>query len=536
MPTGAIDLYRLEGVSLSNGTYPLRGGTDPTPWKTVTGRYLTDLRQSIKLPYQAGMESVNILRFGGAWWWVLSMDTSTDQGRSVVMVVSYNAPTSLLIKGTTVNGAWGRLPTSSARIQRQAISSPMEHTKTWELPKLPKSAGQIYWVQATVQETATGGDATLTHRLGCFVTYSEAGDTSEEVAYATGKSYPSLADILTDAEGVYGVTADSILDISISVRCPWQWTYASGGVITLDSKTATAISVREGSKGVLYEIDKDPAFLAQVVGWSTFMTLDGITDLEYASGQITLRTEDTATVASYTPTTVSAESAWQIYTISDLTGVYTYIKANGYLSCIQEGHLPWSGTSWEQYRAYQLAYDRQAMEQSIDYAHQRQSLAIAEAGVNTLNSVAMGAMGGNPLSIITGAISGVAGLGIQTWASGEEQRIADSEARDTQALAERRAMGGPSTPYNTGYGLIYCATTVRTPASIWLEMPKGLTTELDDAYTAWFGHPSDHVGRVTVGAGYYRGEIYGEVFGHETGPRYDRLVEVARNGFRFKEV
>lgn len=536
MPTGLIELVRIKGTSLASGCYPVIKTAPVALWR-AQGRYLDDLRQVIKIPYTSSLPVANFMRFGGRYWWILSYDTSTDAERSASVLVSYCPTASLLEPGQQIYGAWSRTPTeTSPHLQRQAVGGPLKHTKTWVLPKLPEVAGnQYFWLQATIQETQADSTSTLTHRIGCFVSYKTNGDTHSTLAWTDGRqtySYPSLAQVLEDADGVFGASPDSILDISISVRSPWQYETGSAGTIWLVTDAGEPAEVTSRGKGYVYEIDKSSTLLVHLVPFSGSPQPASLTTSEMASGSITLRTEDTAAIATYQPSMATADNS--LYVLSDLTGVYTYVVYGGYTSCIQEGHLPWSGTSWDTYKAYSLAYDREAMEQSIDYAHRRQSLAIAEASVNTLNSVAMGAMGGNPMSIITGAVSGVAGLAIQSWASGEELRISDAEARDTQALAERRAQGGPSTPYNTGYGLIYCARNVKTPASLWLEVPEALTDEIDANYTAWFGFPSDLVGPINVTNGYLSGEIIS--ISESDGPMLDRLIEVIRSGCRLKII
>lgn len=538
MPTGVIELLKIPGVSLASGIYPLIGASAPGAWWSITGRYVSDLTQSIRVPYRQGVHEVNMVRFDGSYWWIIAIDTSTDAERSAVLTVTYCAPTSLLRSGDAVSAVWSRTPEeTSAWLQRQAISAPLKHARTWELPTLPKTTlYQIYWVQATVQETETSGDATLTHRLGCFVSADGDGAASLALTHKSDGAYPKLSDILTDAPGVFGTTADSILDISISIRCPYLYTDDGAAQIYVDKIDASgeAAPTVKLTKGAVYDLDSDD-FRLHTSGWVTYLTTD-LTSLERASGTVTLRTEDTSPIATYPPSQSGGTRAWKIYTLSDLTGVYTYVSCEGYTSCIQEGHLPWSGTSWEQYRAYSLAFDRQAMEMSIGYAHQRQAQGLASAAASSASNVAMGAIGGSPASIATGGLSALVGFGLQAWAQSEELRISDAEARDTQALAERRAMGGPSTPYNSAYGLIYCLVCWRTPASIWLEMPDGLTSAQDSAYTAQLGYPSELIGELSVQEGYYRGSLISSDASVPTGPRFDKLVNTFRNGFRFKEV
>lgn len=513
--------------------YPVISGT-PAPVKSFAGRYLEDLAQTIKVPYFEGISTCNMARFGGSWWWIVAYDTSTDQGRSISMAVTYCAPTSMLTKGQRMYGAWSRTATeTSPWMQRMAVNGSLTHTKTANLPKLqPDASGNPrFWVQCTYT-AQTGSESAEVRRAGCFVTFAPGrlGISTKAIGDAI---YPTLAAILREAGTVFGTSSDSITDISISARCPWM-TGGDTERIYLLGSNGLPLEPSTGTKGQIYRIDED-AIENFLTPWSTTFGFPSLTALEVASGTVTLRDASGTNIGTFPA--YSTED-FGVYTLSDYTGVYTYVTWEGYIMCLQEGHLPWSGTSWEQYRAYSLSYDRQAMEQSIDFAQERARLGLAEAGANAVSSVAMGAMGGNPLSIATGAISGAVSFGIQAWATGEEQRISESEARATQALSERRAMGGPTSGYNTAYGLIYCQRYYLTPAAMWLEMPDELTSARDAAYTQWFGYPSDYIGDIELTDGYWQGQIISPGTGglsiSADGPKWDKMIDTFKNGLRLR--
>ena len=101
-------------------------------------------------------------------------------------------------------------------------------------------------------------------------------------------------------------------------------------------------------------------------------------------------------------------------------------------------------------------------------------------------------------------------------------------------MAERRAEGQPSTPYNAGYGLSYCVKSCLNPCAVWVEMPAGLTSSIDQDYTTCFGYPAEGLRSITVQEGYIKGRIYDN--GVTRGPRFDRMNEALQNGILFKEV
>ena len=540
MPKRDVEFLQMP-CSLSSGEYPLLTSSAQSlaghTKATLTCKVLDDLRQKIKVPAFSGWSDCNMVRMGGNLYWILEANTSTDSESSVEMIVSYCGPSSIIHKGDNIVGTFERLPANKcAWLKRTPMSGSPKHTRTIELPNLGYQLGdKLYWVQVTYQET-TSSDTVATKRAGYFVTWNATRNTLDTSyaranigAEAPGK-YISLKTTLSDIADALGTTASSVLDVSISERCPFAY-YAGTNTINLTVAGAEVYPTMGGTDGFYYDLDKvyDEGYLSQ---WTTTQTIT-LTDLEQGCGTITIRDESTASIGEI-PASYGTSITLDIRTVSDFTGVTTYVSYGGYQVALPEGKLPWNGTAWEEYRAYSLAYDRQAMNNSINYANQRVAVGIATNAASSIQSAATGFIGGDPLGAVAGAVGGAASFAISTWASYEDARISNSETRATQALAERRAEGQPSTPYNAGYGLSYCVKSCLNPCAVWVEMPAGLTESIDQDYTTCFGYPAEGLRSVTIQEGYIKGRIYDN--GVTRGPRFDRMNETLQNGILFKEI
>lgn len=542
MPIRSVEFLQMP-ASQSSGEYPLLTSSSQSlasyTVSTQRCRVTDDLRQMIRTAAFTGWSDCNMIRMNGWLYWVLEANTSTDSQASVEFVVSYCGPSSVLHKGDSVVGCFSRLPTNKCTwLKREPKSGPSEHTRTIELPNLGLQLGyKLYWAQVTYQNTDTTTDTVVTKRAGFFVGYGgEELDYSVRcnIGLSSPGMYPSIQDLLSNVADILGTTASSVLDVSVSERCPYKTivTTATASCINLEVSGAAVIPTSpSGTTKYVYDLDSvsDEGPFEQ---WTESKTIT-LSTLEQGCGTVTVRDSSGASVAEI-PARYGSPLTMSVTCISDLTGVSTVIESGGYLITLPEGHLPWNGTAWEEYRAYSMSYDRQAMENTIDFTSQRQSVALAQSAASSIQSAATGFIGGDPLGAVAGAVGGAASFAISAYATAEDTRISTAEARATQALAERRAEGQPSTPYNPGYGLAYIIRGYLYPSSIWVEMPAGLTESIDSDYTACFGYPAEGLRSINVQEGYIKGRIYDN--GLARGPRFDRMNETLQNGILFKEV
>ena len=544
LPISSVEFLQMP-ASLSSGEYPLLSSRTQSLSGRTKATYSMhvkeDLQQVLKTPEFTGWSDCNMVRFGGDLYWIIQANTSTDSAHSIEFVVSYCGPSSVLHKGNSLAGVFSRLPTERCPwLQRTPISSSLQKVSSWALPQITEQDGeQVFWVQLTC--TKTSGEY---QQYGMFVIYSEYGQMDHKVKCWKEDDthyYPTLEQVLY-SPGLFGTTASAIVDISISSHCPFAYTVRDNGSYQLNAVfddgdsgwwIPTTNASASGSDIRYYDLSVKVE-TQHLVPYTASKTIT-VSSFQRGCGTLTVRDTNGSSIATipmaYAP---SGSVTVKITGVSDLMGIYTYLDIGGYITAIPEGHLPWTGTSWDEYRSYSLAYDRDAMEQSIDFSNQRVAVGIAQNAANTIQSAAMGAIGGNVAGAAVGAISGAASFAISTWATMRESEISEAEARSTQELAERRMAGQPCTAYNVGYGLTYCMLTYNNPAAIWLEMPAQLTSSIDADYTACFGFPAEGLRSVSIQEGYYKGRLYDTTLAR--GPKFDRCNEALQNGLLFKEV
>lgn len=537
-------------VSLSTGDYPLLAGLDMDLSayivETMTLNVRKDLHQMIRVVDFDGSELCNMVRFRGyGLYWITARETSSDVNSAVSFMLSACASSTILSAGESIRGEFSRLPTNACPyLKRQAVSGAMQYSRHVDLPTIGETShGRVYWVEITSTTELNPTDGTVKSpdslsRYGMFAAIDARGASSDYIvannAYGeTQTYYPSIDDIISNPE-LLGLQASTIQDISISARCPYTWSGkdslfrinlvdASGAVILPNSRGPVDAT---GEYLEFYRIN-DPSKKFVPLVESITMTLSA---LERASGQVIIKTEAGSNVSSI-PTEWSGTIEANVQCIGDMGKLLTIITVAGTEYTLPEGHLPFVGSQWAEYVAYSMAYDRQSMEQSISYANERMIADIAQGAAGAVQGAALGAISGSgPLAIGTG----LASFGLSTAGSLIERSISEREARDTQALAERRVQGQAGTPYNTAYGLIYNIYYHRHPACIQLDMPSGLTASIDTTYTSRHGYPAEGVRTITMGEGYIQGRVF--PVGDLIGPILDKANEELSNGITFKEV
>lgn len=545
-----VDFLKLP-VSLSTGDYPLLASLDMDLSayivETMTLNVRKDLHQMIRVVDFTGSELCNMVRFRGyGLYWITARETSSDINNAVSFMLSACASSTILMSGNSIRGEFSRLPVNACPyLKRQAVSGAMQYSRHVDLPTIGETShGRVYWVEITSTAELNPTDGSVKSqdslsRYGMFVAIDARGASSDYIvannAYGeTQTYYPSIDDIISNPE-LLGLQASTIQDISISARCPYTWagkdslfrinlTDASGSVILPNSRGPAREVTGEYLE--FYRINDPTKTFIPLVETVT-MTLSA---LERASGQVIIKTEAGSNVSSI-PTEWSGTITADVQCIGDMGKLLTIITIAGTEYTLPEGHLPFVGSQWAEYVAYSMAYDRQSMEQSISYANERMIADIAQGAAGAVQGAALGAISGSgPLAIGTG----LASFGLSTAGSLIERSISEREARDTQALAERRVQGQAGTPYNTAYGLIYNIYYHRHPACIQLDMPSGLTASIDTTYTSRHGYPAEGVRTITMGEGYIQGRVF--PVGDLTGPMLDKANEELSNGITFKEV
>ena len=544
-----VDFLNLP-VSMSSGEYPLFTSQDAVltkyTFQSLTLNVRKDMQQVIKVADFQYSDKVNVVRIRGVgFFWVIAYDTKTDVQGSVTFTLSACAPSSKFILGQTMIGEFSRTATNRCPwLKRQAVSGDILPTRAVNLPMMGvNDRGNLkVWIQVTSTTYITSTGSATENRYatyGFFATVNDRGGWGDYVA-ADGegenrKYYPNIQDVISNPEYM-GLQASTIQDISISVRCPFKYS-ENGLYMNLIESDGTVIPTNAvgpndpnitGGAFAFYNLS-DPAFIYAVPLIETVTV--SLSALERASGTIMLKDHTGAAIATV-PTSWGSSFEISTQCIGDHGKLLTLVTIEGVEFTIQEGHLPYVGSAWAEYVAYSLSYDRQAMENSIYYANQRMTADLLTGAAGAIQGAGVAMIGGSgPLA----AITGIANFGLSAAGTMIERSISERQARDEQALAERRVQGQAGTAYSAAYGVIYCLMNLRHPALIEVDMPSNLTQALDEAYCDLHGYPAEGRQVVSAVAGYWKGRILTET-NIDKGPWFDELNRCFSNGIKFKTI
>ena len=544
-----VDFLKMP-VGLSTGQYPLLTSLDQnlTTYivKTDVLNVRKDLYQVVRVADFEGSESCNMIRIRGyGLYWITTRDTSTDVNGSVSFALSACAPSSMLFSGDAVDGEFSRLPENACPwLKRQARTGDILPTRSVDLPSMgTNSRGNLkVWIQVTSTTYLSSTGSATENRYatyGFFATVNDRGGWGDYVA-ADGeaenrKYYPNIQDVISNPEYM-GLQASTIQDISISVRCPFKFV-ESGLYMNLVKSDGTVIPTNAvgpentaitGGRFAFYNLS-DPTFIYAVPLIETVTVT--LSALERASGTVMLKDHTGAAIATV-PTSWGSSFEVSTQCIGDHGKLLTLVTIEGVEYTIQEGHLPYVGSAWAEYVAYSMSYDRQAMENSIDYANQRMTADLLTGAAGAVQGAGLAAISGSgPLAIATGLMN----FGLGSAGTMIERSISERQARDEQALSERRVQGQAGTAYASAYGVIYCLMNLRHPAIIEINMPAGLTDSVDLAYTNVHGFPAEGVLTITMKQGFIQGRIFADD-ALRLGPWFDMMNEKLSNGIRFVSV
>ena len=544
-----VDFHKMT-VGLSTGQYPLLTSIDQNLstyiLKTEVLNVRKDLYQVLKVADFVNSEDCNMVRIRGyGIYWVTARDTSTDVKGSGSFALSACAPSSMLFSGDSVDGEFSRLPENACPwLKRQARTGDILPTRSVDLPMMGvNDRGNLkVWIQVTSTTYLSSTGSATENRYatyGFFATVNDRGGWGDYVAAdgdgETRKYYPNIQDVISNPEYM-GIQASTVQDISISVRCPFKYS-ENGLYMNLVKSDGTVIPTNAvgpnnpditGGAFAFYNLS-DPAFIHAVPLIETVTVT--LSALERASGTVLLKDHTGAAIATV-PTSWGSSFEVTTQCIGDHGKLLTLVTIEGVEYTIQEGHLPYVGSAWAEYVAYSLSYDRQAMENSIDYANQRMTADLLTGAAGAVQGAGLAALGGSgPLAVATGLMN----FGLGAAGTMIERSISERQARDEQALAERRVQGQAGTAYASAYGVIYCLMNLRHPAIIEVNMPAGLTDSVDLAYTNVHGFPAEGVRTITMKQGFIQGRIFADD-ALRLGPWYDLINEKLSNGIRFVSV
>lgn len=556
---GTVRFYLLNGSQLT-GEYPVKSVNQDISSHLIHSvsnvKFTQDLNQSLDVPVFTGYETPNIVELEGVgYFWITGYRTRTNSANQIRYQLDFNAPLSLLTLGNTWTGQWKRKPSFTKHLKQNVTSDKMKITNRAYLPigKLGNATisditYDIYWVEITstnayktdwTKETANDQ---LT-RYGFFAAYAPGQDEAYRIrAYLEYKTsprmtYPSLFDAINNPDQVIGIEASSIVNISISRRCPWRYVGTSLGDFTL-AKLGTGGSVSQrfpnlvkshplfgGAYLGIYRLDLPLRPTADDAATSGYAEPSGVTDLykdmtefTVANGQLILTDECQNTIGTIDTALVDPHAqGWRLNisqrTVGDYTGIYTIVTVGGSQYVLNEGHLPWVGSTWETYRAYSLDSDRQAVANAKLIADEEQRIGLVNAAINAIGTGGLsgsniGQGGGLAGGIIGAGIVGGASFGLDYLQSEMSKQLTYKRLDMDQALTEKRMKEASGTPYSMTYGLAYCDYSAYGGAHIMLAEPANLTNTQYTTFKGLYGCPAEGAGTETIAIGFWQGRLY----------------------------
>lgn len=549
---GKIEFLNLPG-SMSSCEFPLLTSATQSlssyTLKTFSNvKFSLDLVQTVRVPYFTNYDKANCVRMNGEIYWITAVKNETMADTTLIFALQYNGASSLVHKSDVVKGIWERTGNTNAdEWMRITPYSGESYIADYEkLPSLRVDTGaDVFWVQITSTEHINSNTSTTAYDIepgtggrpssnptkindsitvyGMFVKGSGVA-----MGHSTNITYPSLADVITNME-IYGLLGSNIMDISISERCPFTYQYSSGNIsVPICSETIYYDVSSSGQQKIMYDVTS--IMNNSSVGTASVISPNW-TEEQWRLGYVTIRNIYGQIVGTVPLKYFDGSLSMEVK--CDFSGVYTRISSSSsdVVIIINEGKLPWVGSTWEEYRAYSMAFDRQ----SVQNANTKEAVnAIGNSLSGITSGLLTGAIVGGPVGAVAGFISGTSGvLGSMVNYKGNTEY-----AKSEQANLEKRMEAQPGTAYSPQEGISYIYESWSRGARICLELPYGQYCDSNqvDLYLNNFGYPADGTQHnLTIAEGYYKGKLlYTTAFAR--GLKFDECNSEFINGFRFKEV
>lgn len=555
MAVGTVEFYSMPG-SISSGEYPIFTENQDVSGYLVESvekcKYTKDLLQAVgPIAVFDDYDTVNMAKINDEWYWVVDWTTQSLQKESVIFGLSYNAPTSNLRLGQNLTGVFSRTPTRTRPYMTAVISNDaMKGNRYVELANMGDyrlyagaTPSKLLWVEV-VYITTTTADI---KKYGFFATVDYESLEPSGVVLSdnqlTNRRYPTINEVIQNPEGILDIQGDQIIQIAVSERCPFEYE-----ILSFQYYTDTYYSIRlDGLAPVTVKNTTD--YLIQVYipgqswpssfGPSTTVSMT-LTEIERTCGSLRIVTESGSVVATI-PSQYGDTITLEVKCFDDYTGIYTDINFEGrLLATINEGHLPWAGSTWSQYQARQMEYDRQMTSMANQQARADLNINLEQSEMNQVFTQ-LNAIGGvglfNPGSWVSAVLTYT-----EANARGRFEREAMSKRTSLeiqgndlkQKLTEKMMMAEPGTAYSMGYGTIYCKNTALHPARLQLEMPANLTTTYYNEFMAEYGYPSEGKQTLVLSAGFIQGQIINN--GTITGAKFDELSRTLQNGIKMRSL
>lgn len=583
---GTMEFIKCAG-SLMTSEYPLlTADSDMDSYvvmKYDNVHFIEDMKQVMTMPSFDGWSGCNMVRFTEsgtdtpwiAYYWITDAARSSTSQGSTDFMLEFDAPTTLLKKGDKVNGQWLRSPVNYTPWKQQAIvSGTNAFTTHHELiaDKMPidytMNLKPTLWVSITASKNPSGQQGTYEiygfpiagYTLTDIYADSTPRCNAPVLEGSTWGKFPSLHDIFGgETLSAIGLTTSEILDIAITPFQVFDTSYTNKCIALMDSSgntiAPTRITYNDGTsdvQGTYWVYNITGSIASKLVPHITTSTIT-LSASEMACGQISVVKGD-GTILANIPTSWATETADGTYemtvksqTIADYSQLNTLVRIirpdNTNLSkglfTIPCDHIPYIGNQWDNYRAYSMSYDREAMQFGIDQARNAMIANVVTGVATAAVGVATGGVAFAAKTGVTAAAQVANTMGnVQTAASTGSGVIGSivgyyqqkHAAEFNQALTERRTQTQPGNAYNTAYGIFQLYMTMTWGLQIVISMPDGLDEATFNEFVENFGYANEGEYEMPMDYGFYQGTIYTSPT--MTGPRLVELINAMNAGIR----
>jgi len=506
---------------------------------TAEAKVTSDLAFSFTVPTFDDYYKVNMIEVDDSFYWVVNYVTRTLDNPTTTFTVAYNPVTSLLKENDTLKGIFERVPYTidpnvSFSVKDDILIKARDVVFDDIISPDNKKVG---YVQVT---TRRDEEANNNSKLTKYVAFCDVEDDVRipVTAYFNGDEditsalFPSINDIINGPDDICGLSANSIIDVSISMRTPYEIVSRTGREMEFRHRNSPDNFVFPDHKGttvnatpiVMYNMTTCVNSVKANPPYTASLTLS---EQERHLGYLSLLDEGFNKIA-VVPKELCDETGKievSIEAVDDYTGLYTYVYFGDTRVIIPEGKLPWVGDAWAEYQTRNMAYDREELALSIQTAKDQRMVDTAE---NAANSIINGGIAAaiNPIA----ALAAVASFFVSAGADALQEQIDVRSATEELRISQARIKDSPSPYFNTGYGEAYITNSLKSGgACLRLEMPKNTTAGEYNNYVQNYGVPVSGFREVNVQTGFIKGRLTETVF---SGPRGDLLNTEIMNGVK----
>lgn len=525
MAISTVYIYNCPTQQYYNRQFVLQPSTVSTLLSTNTGIKNTgDTVQEIHIPYSANNANANIMKIDTRYYDIIKVDNTTFKDTSTIYTIVLNPVSSFMIGNSTVAGVWDRTPTNKLLSGHVNIADDMLATsRTVALPKLVDYATNfdVFYYQITTKCKISWNGSSVTildndglYQYGGLACWDEnfwTNSTYGNISTSSAHSFISLAELINNIDTSAGFPSDSIIDVSVSRRCPWKTTLSSNYYNLYSGTNPVALTTGTLVNGVeVGTVRINGSNLSYATERTTAATIT-LTDYERYCGEVDVCDElgNTIFIIPNEYFDSNNQLTYYCYGSSDLSGLYTHFKFLDTIVIIPEGKLPWIGDAWADYKSRTMDFDRAELSLSITKAKQAEGVARTNALMSSVSTGAMGALKGGPTGAALAVGSAASQAGLSYMAAAAERRNAIMNLKAEQKNRENYVKQAVSNNFNTSYGLDYLNRSIQLGgACIKIKTPKNHTSTDFTNYVAYNGYPCNKYASFPLVSGYYKGNLY----------------------------